>query len=163
MWYAIFKYYANKKEDPKEKGKIDKERFKSNLTTTLVVLLFMIHTNLVQTSILGFRYPLRPFFYLFRCKNLGNESGDEVEYYLESDLDVKCWEGMHLFWVFAVALPALVFWGKTIIVLARILVIGIPLFAYRVLKKNKHLHENQEFKSKFGFLYDGYKKEQYYW
>lgn len=30
--------------------------FKSNLTTTCVILLFMIHTTLVQTAIYGFRY-----------------------------------------------------------------------------------------------------------
>lgn len=41
--------------------------------------------------------------------------------------------------------------------------IGIPLFAYRILKKNQKAFENAEFKTKYGFLYDGYKLEKYYW
>jgi len=41
--------------------------------------------------------------------------------------------------------------------------LGIPFFAYRILKKNQGNLESNEFKSKYGFLYDGYKSEKYYW
>jgi len=87
-----------------------------------------------------------------RCTNIGDESGDRMEYYLAEDLEVECWGSTHLFWVFAVALPAFIVWG-----------LGIPFFAYRMLKKNKDNLEDNGFKSKFGFLYDGYKPDKYYW
>ena len=46
VWLIIFKV----------KKWSDRARFKSNVTTTCVVILFMLHTTLVQTSILGFRF-----------------------------------------------------------------------------------------------------------
>jgi len=131
VWFIIFKV----------KKWTDWTRLKSNVTTTCVVILFMIHTTLVQTSILG-----------FRCTNIGDASGSKTEYYLAQDLEVECWGSTHLFWVFAVALPAFIVWG-----------LGIPFFAYRILKKNQLNLESNEFKSKYGFLYDGYKSEKYYW
>jgi hypothetical protein len=50
VWFFVFLYYKMKNGTP-----IDKHKFKSNLTTTVVVLLFMIHTNLVQTVISSFK------------------------------------------------------------------------------------------------------------
>ena len=51
-----------------------------------------------------------------------------------------------------VALPSLVVWG-----------LGIPLFAYLLLKNVENTLTKVETKEKFGFLYNGYKKEYYYW
>jgi len=45
VWWIIFRVKRNR----------DRKKLKSNLITTCVVLLFMIHTTLVQTSITGFR------------------------------------------------------------------------------------------------------------
>jgi hypothetical protein len=41
--------------------------------------------------------------------------------------------------------------------------LGIPFFAFRLLKNNKKRLEDLTFKSKFGFLYDGYRFKTYYW
>lgn len=50
VWLVVSKYYSIKNKKP-----IDWIRFKSNLITTSVVMVFMIHTTLVQTAILGGR------------------------------------------------------------------------------------------------------------
>jgi hypothetical protein len=54
VWFLVLLHYARKNPDP-TKRKIDKHEFKSRLTTTCVVLLFMIHTNIVQTTLLALK------------------------------------------------------------------------------------------------------------
>ena len=50
------------------------------------------------------------------------------------------------------ALPSLVVWG-----------LGIPLFAFFLLNKEKSKLNTLAVKEKFGFLYNGYKRQFYYW
>lgn len=135
VWHIVLKIYA-KKAGLKE---YNKREFRSKLTTTSVVLLFMVHTNIIQTTLQG-----------FKCVNFGDDTGSI--YFLDQDLDIQCYEGLHNYWAFGCALPAFIFWG-----------LGIPLFAWRLLKKNIPNFDQIEFKSKFGFLYDGYKVKRYYW
>ncbi len=42
-------------------------------------------------------------------------------------------------------------------------VIGVPLIVWSLLKDRKQQLENEEVKSKFGFLYNGYKPSNYFW
>ena len=51
-----------------------------------------------------------------------------------------------------IALPSLIVWG-----------VGIPLFAFILLRNVETKLTKLETKEKFGFLYNGYKKEFYYW
>ena len=51
-----------------------------------------------------------------------------------------------------VALPSLIVWG-----------LGIPLFAYILLTREKSKLNTLELRQKFGFLYRGYRKDYYYW
>ena len=41
--------------------------------------------------------------------------------------------------------------------------LGIPLFAFMLLNKERKTLHKLEVKEKFGFLYNGYKKQFYYW
>ena len=84
---------------------------------------------------------------------------------MESNLDVECWVDLHLFWSVGVALPAFILWGNLMNYEELIypLGIGIPLIAYIILKKNRDNQDKSDFKSKYGFLYDGYRKEKYFW
>jgi hypothetical protein len=52
VWHIVLKIYAKKEG----KTTYDKKMFTSKLTTTCVVLLFMIHTNIIQTTLQGFKY-----------------------------------------------------------------------------------------------------------
>jgi len=51
-----------------------------------------------------------------------------------------------------VALPSVVVWG-----------LGIPLFAYILMYRERHRLESVIARQKFGFLFRGYKKRFYYW
>jgi hypothetical protein len=82
--------------------------------------------------------------------------------YLQDDPEVECWVGLHLKWVVFVSIPAFVIWGKKIVIVKG-KGLGIPLFAFRLLRNNKQKLESLEYKCKYGFLYDGYKKRRFYW
>ncbi len=68
------------------------------------------------------------------------------------DLDVVCFRGEHLVWSMVGGLPGLVCW-----------VLGIPVAAFLILYERKAQLANQEMISRFGFLYNGYKRRSYYW
>ena len=49
------------------------------------------------------------------------------------------------------ALPSIIVWG-----------LGIPFFAFALLSRVRNKLKNINVKERFGFLYNGYKKEYYY-
>jgi hypothetical protein len=49
-------------------------------------------------------------------------------------------------------LPSIIVWG-----------LGIPFFAFILLKRESDKLDSLEVRQKFGFLYRGYKKDFYYW
>ena len=51
-----------------------------------------------------------------------------------------------------VALPCFVIWG-----------LGIPATIFVLMRKENETLETQATKQKFGFLFNGYKKNNYYW
>lgn len=69
-----------------------------------------------------------------------------------TDLEIVCWQGDHFLYVFAVGLPALIIWG-----------LGIPITALILVSQLKNQLNTIEAKSKFGFIYNGYKPEAFYW
>ena len=71
---------------------------------------------------------------------------------LTNDLKIVWWGSEHLLNSLAIAFPSIVIWG-----------FGIPLFAWIILARHKEDIGNVEFRGKYGFLLNGYKKEYYYW
>jgi hypothetical protein len=69
-----------------------------------------------------------------------------------TDLEIECWQGDHAMYVLGVGLPALLIWG-----------LGIPIAALILLSQVRNKLHTVESKSKFGFVYNGYKPETYYW
>ena len=55
-------------------------------------------------------------------------------------------------WSITVALPSIIVWG-----------LGIPTFAFVLLQKEKDRLKKIEVKEKYGFLYNGYRRDYYYW
>jgi len=94
-----------------------------------------VHPNLVQY-----------FFNAFNCIDVDGEKR------MLEDLEITCYTGYHIFWACLIALPSLIVWG-----------IGIPLFAFTLLNKEKDRLKRLEVKEKYGFLYNGYRKDFYYW
>ncbi|CDW75586.1 UNKNOWN [Stylonychia lemnae] len=85
-------------------------------------------------------------FYDFKCYEI------EYEMRLLNDLEVICWSPQHSFFSFFFALPSIIIWG-----------IGIPAFAYFLMRKVRNQLSKLESKEMYGFLYRGFKKEFYYW
>lgn len=67
-------------------------------------------------------------------------------------MEIECFKGSHRFWSFYIAIPSIIIWG-----------LGIPFFAYILLRLDKDKLNREDVKEKYGFLYKGYKKEFYYW
>jgi len=110
--------------------------FKNDIISTYVILFFMIHPNLIKMM-----------FGALSCKQI--ESG---EYWLVNNLDIRCWDDEHMFYVFSVVIPSIIAWG-----------IGIPavslFFIWRMRKKLDSISA----RLRFGFLFNGYRRKCYYW
>jgi hypothetical protein len=109
---------------------------RSQLVSTIIVLLFLVHPSIVQTM-----------FKSFSCMEI-----DPGEQWLLEDLALECWKGDHSFFVMAVGLPGLLLWG-----------LGIPTLALVLLIRNRRQLRSVEVKTKYGFLYIGYKHSNFYW
>ena len=82
----------------------------------------------------------------FNCKDI---TGTQRVY---KNLETVCWSSLHKFWSYFVAMPSIVVWG-----------LGIPMFAFILLSRERKLLSTVEVREKFGFLYNGYKHDFYYW
>ncbi|CAG9326025.1 unnamed protein product [Blepharisma stoltei] len=110
--------------------------FKNDLISTIVILLFLFHPNLVKAM-----------FGVFSCREL-----DSGEYWLVDNLDIRCWNSRHIFYSLVVAVPSIIVWG-----------IGIPTVSLFFLWRNKRALDTISVRLKFGFLFNGYKYRAYYW
>jgi hypothetical protein len=83
---------------------------------------------------------------LFNCVTV-----EEVTY-LTRDMRVECYKGRHLFWVLVNGVPMLIIW-----------VIGMPLFGFLMLLKNRKTLRNPSTLAKYRLLYVGLKAQYFYW
>jgi hypothetical protein len=67
-------------------------------------------------------------------------------------LQVICYTGYHRLLALCVSLPCLIVYG-----------IGIPGIVWVLMKKESERLDTRAAKEKFGFLYNGYKRKNYYW
>ncbi|TNV88133.1 hypothetical protein FGO68_gene10720 [Halteria grandinella] len=109
--------------------KEEKKNLRGKITSTMIVILFLIHPTLT-----------REMLNLFNCKNI---EGTER---LFKDLQVVCYEGKHSLVAFGVALPCIIIYS-----------IGIPLMGFWVIYKNRTKLDQAQIKQRYGFLYNGYK------
>lgn len=82
--------------------------------------------------------------------NIGSAS--KPQKYLDADLSIECWGDVHKKWALQVTAPSLSFWG-----------IMVPFYALFILVKNKEQHNTYRVKSRYGWLYEGYTKSNYFW
>lgn len=121
-------------------GRYSKEQQQSKFIATMVLLLFIIHPSLTQSMI-----------DLFNCRSY-SESTESTDRLL-IDLQVHCWnDPLHRNFTFYVALPCLIVWG-----------LGIPATIFVMMRKESGKLDTQGVKQKFGFLFNGYKRNNYFW
>jgi hypothetical protein len=82
----------------------------------------------------------------FNCKDI------DGEYRVYNDMSIICWDKIHSFWSYTVAMPSIIVWG-----------LGIPFFALILLIRERKKLAELEIREKFGFLYNGYKLDYFYW
>jgi hypothetical protein len=74
------------------------------------------------------------------------------EFWLRSDLSVRCWDDNHLKFITLVAAPALLLWGLT----------G-PLICLVFLHRNRKRINDQDTRLKYAYLFLGLVPRCYYW
>lgn len=112
------------------------QNIKQKIIGSMIVQLFFFQPTLVKYN-----------FTMFNCTEIGTG-----HYFMTEDLDIQCWESLHLKYTLFVVLPSIFIWC-----------IGIPACLLVFLYKNrKDLNDISE-KLKYGFLYKGFKSEVYYW
>ena len=71
---------------------------------------------------------------------------------LRNALDMKCYEGEHVFWTLILGIPFLL-----------LVVIGLPVLALFALFKHQDKLDTIEVMEKYAFLYKGYQVKYWYW
>lgn len=87
--------------------------FISKFTSTLVVLLFLVHPSIAKNMFLA-----------FNCLEVDGVLR------LREDISSICYEGTHYTYMMIVVIPSIIIWA-----------LGIPLFALTLLIKNKRILE----------------------
>jgi hypothetical protein len=111
-------------------------KFKNTFLTSLVIVMFLIHPNVIKAM-----------FSCFNCMEI--EPG---QLWLRDSLDIECWTGEHLWSAVLIALPGLVVWG-----------LGIPTVTLLILIKIRGQLGKSASSKKFAFLYQGLKPSHFYW
>ena len=97
-------------------------------------------------------YPtiVRSTFKLLACRQ-HLEEGDH-DSYLQSDLNLPCYDGIHWVMLMFVGLPCLI-----------VYVLGFPLGTYHVLYKNRNNWMDDSVMYRYGMLMAGYRHKIFYW
>jgi hypothetical protein len=114
----------------------DKGVFRKEWVATLVVLFFLIHPNILRSN-----------FSYFSCTEI--ETG---EFWLNENLDIRCFDSKHNSFALVVVLPVLVIWGLL-----------VPLLVLLYLSRRRRDLSEINTKLRFGFLYNGFKQSKFYW
>lgn len=109
---------------------------RNQMISTIIILLFLAHPSLVQS-----------IFSILSCSEI-----DPGESWLVADPSIRCWQGEHMFYTVVVGIPGVGIWC-----------LGIPAVAMLIIIKNHRELTYISIKAKYGFLYNGYKPERFYW
>ena len=113
-----------------------KTYIKHHVVNSIVVAFFVAHPSIVSFS-----------FDVFNCRQL-----NKGEYWLNSALNIRCWDRLHTRYSLIVALPSLILWGTL-----------APMLALLALISHRNNLISQEMRIRLGFLYTGYELRKYYW
>jgi hypothetical protein len=116
--------------------KTSREEFKRNITVGFIVILFLLHPTLTDSSLS-----------MFQCMQV-----DENDFRVKFDLDIKCYSQTHILWWFIVSIPVLIVW-----------VIGSQVVILWILIKNRQRLKSNKIKIYFQLLYQGYREKIFFW
>ncbi|CAG9312680.1 unnamed protein product [Blepharisma stoltei] len=110
--------------------------FWDDFISTCIILLFLLHSSIVKKM-----------FASMNCTEINNG-----EYWLEEDLDIKCWNYEHYFYVMTISLPTIIIWG-----------IILPTVCLIALIRDKENLKSINIRVRYGFIFNGYKESKFYW
>ena len=117
-----------------------KQSFVRSLTRSIVIsfisIVFFLHPKLASSSVSIFEWV----------------QIDEGIYKVRIDTNMECYSSDHIYWWFLLGVPILAFW-----------VIFLPLLALYLLFKNIHKGDRNKINMYFLILYQGLKKDIFYW
>lgn len=112
------------------------QRVKKPYITSLVVVFFVLHPGVSNNALS-----------IFSCYQI--ESG---EYWNTNSFDIQCYTTDYSKRYYGLFAFTIIFWA-----------VGMPGVAYLMLRKNKSKLEEPSTKAKYGFLYQGYQSDRFYW
>ena len=107
----------------------------SKVTTTCIVILFLIHPTII-----------RVMFDMFNWDTIEGETR------LVKEINTLWYKGAHLYMVLFLTVPAIIVWG-----------FGIPIAVARLLYLNKSKLDTESVQMTLGYVYSGYTYKAYYW
>jgi hypothetical protein len=128
---------SNREEKNVHHTKIEKYRlsWKDKFISQLVITVYLLYPSLCKAT-----------FSLIACQKVGDN------WYLQMNMEMLCGTPEHQAWLSSTFFPALIFY-----------VIGLPLFCFLILWRNRRDLDNPRLKFKYGILYSGYRYQSYYW
>lgn len=112
------------------------EHSRQKLVASLVLVIFVLHTSLTKV-----------LFSAFTCRELL-----PGEYWLASNLSIRCWNSQHVNNLLSLALPGILIW-----------VVGLPTLTLLILVAYKRQLSDPVLRIQYSFLYKGYRSEWYFW
>lgn len=109
---------------------------KRNILVTNIVILFILHPNITRTFVTVFQWI----------------EVEENDYRVTIALNMKWFSAEHMLWLSVLVLPCILIWS-----------IGIPLWAFIILYKNKDNLEQPQIQSYYLMIYQGLKPNRFYW
>ena len=106
------------------------------VVTSMVIIVFVLHPSLTKIT-----------FSIFSCSELLPH-----QYWLITDMSIRCWDLPHLKNILSIALPSVIVW-----------IFGLPLLCLGLLYRTRQRLSAELIQIKYSFLYKGYKPEYYYW
>jgi len=111
------------------------EYLRLHYIATCIVILFLMLPSVTEST-----------FSMLGCRDIDGSSQ------LVSDLNQECWEGAHLLLSLGVAVPAIFVWC--------LLCPGLVLY---LVRRNRAKLSQQKVQIKYGYLFNGYKEDYFYW
>jgi predicted outer membrane repeat protein len=113
----------------------NREFLYNQFTASVLILLLMVHPTFTKVMLSS-----------FNCYEIGNE------YWLQQDLRVKCWDYEHLAFSLGIGLTSVLVWS-----------LALPLFIVNRIYRMKGRLDQISTRTKYGFMYIGYKHKFCYW
>ncbi|KAL4430440.1 hypothetical protein ABPG74_013290 [Tetrahymena malaccensis] len=108
---------------------------KNHLISGLVFLIYFLQSNMVSNLLS-----------VMACREIDNKK------YILADITYLCYTKTHIQYIFAICIPGLLLWA-----------VILPILIVRKLSKNQNNLENSNIRIPYGFLYQDYKQQYYYW